>query len=46
VGRDARLGSVAELVAAFDAATTSTLPDALVRRRALARHQPYREPAA
>jgi eukaryotic-like serine/threonine-protein kinase len=45
--RDARLGSVAELVAAFDAATTSTLPDALVRRaRALARHQPFREPAA
>jgi hypothetical protein len=44
--RDARLGSVAELVAAFDAATTGTLPDELARRaRALARRQPFREPA-
>jgi eukaryotic-like serine/threonine-protein kinase len=43
--RDARLASVAELVAAFDAATTGALPDALVRRAdALARHQPWTEP--
>jgi len=45
--RDARLGSAAELVAAFDAATTGTLPDDLVRRaRALARNHPWSEPAA
>jgi serine/threonine-protein kinase len=45
--RDARLASAAELVAAFDAATTGTLPGELVRRaRALARQQPWSEPAA
>jgi len=45
--RGARLGSAAELVAAFDAATTGTLPDDLVRRaRALARNHPWSEPAA
>jgi serine/threonine-protein kinase len=45
--RDARLGSAAELVAAFDAATTGTLPAALVRRaRAIARRHPWTEPAA
>jgi eukaryotic-like serine/threonine-protein kinase len=43
--RDARLASAAELVAAFDAATTGTLPDDLVRRaRALARRHPWSEP--
>jgi serine/threonine-protein kinase len=43
--RDARLGSVAELVAACDAATTAALPDELVRRAAqLLRQQPWREP--
>jgi serine/threonine protein kinase len=45
--RDARLSSAAELVAAYDAATTGTLPDALVRRaRTLARRHPWTEPAA
>ncbi|HET7503544.1 MAG TPA: serine/threonine-protein kinase [Kofleriaceae bacterium] len=45
--RDARLASAAELVAAFDAATTSSLPDELVRRaRALARRHPWSEPPA
>jgi serine/threonine protein kinase len=40
--RDARPGSVAELVAACDAAATGTLPDELVRRAdALARRQPW-----
>jgi len=43
--RDARLASVAELVAAFEAATTDALPVALVRRAdALAREQPWTEP--
>jgi len=43
--RDARLASVAELVAAFEAATTGALPTALVRRAdALARDQPWTEP--
>ena len=43
--RDARLGSVAELVAACDAAATSALPDELVRRAdAVARTQPWTEP--
>jgi hypothetical protein len=43
--RDARLGSVAELVAAVEAATTGALPAALVRRAdALARAQPWSEP--
>ena len=45
--RDARLGSAAELVAAFDAATTGTLPAELVRRaRAAARRHPWSEPTA
>jgi hypothetical protein len=45
--RDARLGSAAELVAAFDAATTGTLPAELVRRaRAAARRHPWSEPGA
>ncbi|HMG21913.1 MAG TPA: serine/threonine-protein kinase [Kofleriaceae bacterium] len=40
--RDARLGSVAELVAACDAAATGALPEDLVRRAAaLARDQPW-----
>jgi eukaryotic-like serine/threonine-protein kinase len=44
--RDARLATVAALVAAFDAATTGALPDDLVRRaRALARQRPWSEPA-
>jgi eukaryotic-like serine/threonine-protein kinase len=43
--RDARPGSVAELVCAFEAATTGALPAALVRRAdALARQQPWTEP--
>jgi serine/threonine-protein kinase len=43
--RDARLASVAELVAAVEAATTGALPAALVRRAdALARDQPWTEP--
>jgi serine/threonine-protein kinase len=43
--RDARLATVAELVAALDAATTGALPDALVRRAAaLARVHPWTEP--
>jgi serine/threonine-protein kinase len=43
--RDARPASVADLVAACDAAATGALPDALVRRAAaLARHQPWAEP--
>ena len=43
--RDARLASVAELVAACDAAATGALPEPLVRRAAaLARHQPWAEP--
>jgi serine/threonine-protein kinase len=43
--RDARLGSVAELVAACDAAATGALPGELLRRaHALARKQPWREP--
>jgi serine/threonine-protein kinase len=45
--RDARLGSAAELVAAFDAATTGTLPAELIRRaRAAARRHPWNEPGA
>jgi hypothetical protein len=44
--RDVRLASAAELVAAFDAATTGALPDELVRRaRAVARQHPWSEPA-
>jgi serine/threonine-protein kinase len=44
--RDARLGSAAELVAAFDAAMTGALPVELVRRaRAVARRHPWSEPA-
>jgi eukaryotic-like serine/threonine-protein kinase len=43
--KDARLGSAAELVAAFDAATTGTLPDGLVQRaRAVSRVHPWSEP--
>ncbi len=43
--RGARLASVAELIAAFEAATTGALPAALVRRAdALAREQPWAEP--
>jgi serine/threonine-protein kinase len=43
--RDARLDSVAALVAAVDAATTGTLPDELVRRaRTLGRLRPWTEP--
>ena len=43
--RAARLATVAELVAAFDAAMTGALPDELVRRaRTLARQRPWSEP--
>jgi hypothetical protein len=45
--RSARFVSAAELVAAFDAATTGALPDELVRRaRAVARQHPWSEPVA
>src|SRR5262249_48695545 len=44
--RGARLATAAELVAAFEAATTGALPVELVRRaRALARQHPWSEPA-
>src|SRR5512140_116858 len=44
--REARLNSAGGRVAAFDAATTGTLPDGLVQRaRALARVHPWSEPA-
>ena len=44
--RDGRLGSAAELVAAFDAAAAGALPDELARRgRGLVRHHPWSEPA-
>ncbi|HEX3762175.1 MAG TPA: serine/threonine-protein kinase [Kofleriaceae bacterium] len=44
--RDARLASVAELVAAFEAAAAGALPEPLVRRAdALARAHPWSEPA-
>jgi serine/threonine-protein kinase len=43
--RDARLASVAELVAACDAATTGALSDALLERaRALVQQHPWHEP--
>ncbi|HEU4730572.1 MAG TPA: hypothetical protein VFT22_21895, partial [Kofleriaceae bacterium] len=43
--RDERIATAAELVAAFEAATTGSLPDELVRRaRALARRHPWSEP--
>ena len=43
--RDARLATVTELVAAFEAAAGAALPDELVRRAAaLARRQPWAEP--
>jgi serine/threonine-protein kinase len=43
--RDARLATVTELVAAFEAAAGAALPDEMVRRAAaLARRQPWTEP--
>jgi tRNA A-37 threonylcarbamoyl transferase component Bud32 len=45
--RNVRFASAAELVAAYDAATTGALPDDLLRRaRAVARQHPWSEPAA
>jgi len=45
--RDDRFATAADLVTAYDAATTGTLPDTLIARaRAVATRQPWTEPSA